>query len=107
MHDAVSWEEHCSMEIALLQGLDHFGKIAVNSSNKPITWEDHLAPLCNKALPSLLSMGQQMRVVWNMEIAHVTEALVDRGYLTKASKPYVGPNEGEVLAARIRRNGSI
>lgn len=102
MHDAITWEDQCSVPIALLQGLEATGQMAVDADGKRLSWDDHIAPLCQRTLPSLLSMGQQMRVVWNMELAHLALELVNRGMLTKATKPYVGPHAELFLKASIR-----
>jgi len=107
MHDAIGWEDHCSMHIALLQGLEVIGQVAIDADGNELNWNDHIAPLCKRTLPSLLSMGQQMRVAWNMEVAHLTLELVNRGLLTKAAKPYVGPHAEMILKARLRSEQAL
>lgn len=79
LHDGVSWEDECSPEIAFLQGLAHIGQVAVNSAGKQLSWDDHIGPLCDRTLPTLLAMGQHMQVFWSMEFAHVALTLVEKG----------------------------
>jgi hypothetical protein len=90
LHDLVSWREQSSPEIAILQGLEAVGKVAIDRSGKELTWRDHMKPLCQKTLPMMLTLGQHMQVFWNMELAHLALVLVEKGHLQKATKPYVG-----------------
>jgi len=97
MHDAVSWQEQCSLELGLLQALEIVGREAVDKTGSKITWEAHLGPLCKRTLPTMLAMGQHMQVFWNMEMADLALMLVGKGIFPKATKPYVGPNAADFL----------
>jgi hypothetical protein len=99
LHAATDWRDHCSAEIAILQGLEAIGRTAVDASGNALTWNDHIGPLCTETLPALLAMGQHMQVFWNMQMAHLALALVGAGKLQKEDKPYVGPHAAEFLKA--------
>jgi hypothetical protein len=93
----VSWQAQCSPEIAILQGLESIGETALDRLGKELTWDAHIAPLCERTLPAMLAMGQDMQVFWNMEMALLALALVEGGHLPKAAKPYVGPQAAKFL----------
>lgn len=97
IHDSVSWQAQCSPEIAILQGLDAVGRVAIDSAGNQLTWDTHIGPLCKRTLPVMLAMGQHMQVFWNMEMADLALELVKAGLLQKATKPYVGRNAADFL----------
>lgn len=103
MHEAVSWERHCSVEIALLKSLEGSGKQAVDAAGVALSWNAHIGPLCAKTLPLLYELAQQMRVYWNMEMAHVIMGLVQKGRMTKAAKPYEVPDPSFLKPGRPDR----
>ena len=99
MHDAVSWEQQCSLELGLLQGASTVGHRVVDREGVELEWDAHIRPLCERTLPMLLVMAQEMQVWWNMQMAHLALTLVEGGRLTRATKPYVGRDFAKFLKA--------
>jgi len=87
VHDMTQWRE-CTPEIAILRGAELAGQQVVDAFGKVLAWEEHLGPICERFLLAFMDLAHPMRSFWNMEMAHLALALVEKGLLQKAKKPF-------------------
>jgi hypothetical protein len=88
LHDAPTWKPDTSPEIAILQGLEMFGLTVSDKAGRPLEWDPHLRPLCEKRVSTFFEFTAGMRTTWNMLFATAAEYFIAQGKLAPTQKPF-------------------